>query len=360
MMFVNIAATWSEPDGRSVLNEPTPLCLVVVDWLEALMRPILYALTALLSLIPGVANSQESRYYTVPEGDFPHDVAVGPSGEVWYSGQNSGVAGRLDPTSGEIERIPLGENSAPHGVIVGPDGAPWFTDGGQNAIVRVDPLAKKVRIWPLPSQRPDTNLNTAAFDGKGCIWFTGQNGIYGRLDPKSGEVKVWDAPKGRGPYGITSTPRGDIWFVSLAGGYLANVDIETGAPTVYEPPTKNQGARRVWSDSTGRLWISEWNAGNVGVYDPGSKSWQEWKLPGENPHQYAVWVDPDDKVWLSDWGTNAILRFDPETEKFESFPSDRPDSNVRQMLGRKGETWIAESGTERIRVIRHSAKLKLN
>jgi hypothetical protein len=25
---------------------------------------------------------------------------------------------------------------------------------------------------------------------------------------------------------------------------------------------------------------------------------------------------------------------------------------VRQMLGRKGEAWIAESGTERIRVIR--------
>ena len=38
------------------------------------------------------------------------------------------------------------------------------------------------------------NLNTAAFDGKGRIWFTGQNGIYGRLDPASGEMKLWDAP----------------------------------------------------------------------------------------------------------------------------------------------------------------------
>ena len=70
-----------------------------------------------------------------------------------------------------------------------------------------------------------------------------------------------------------------------------------------------------------------------------------------------MWVDPDDKVWLADWAANAILRFDPETEKFESFPSDRPNSNVRQMLGRKGETWIAESGTERIRVIRYPTKI---
>ena len=127
-------------------------------------------------------------------------------------------------------------------------------------------------------------------------------------------------------YGITSTPNGDIWFVSLAGSYLANVDLKTGAATVYEPPTKDQGARRVWSDSKGRLWISEWNSGNVSVYDPSDKSWKQWKLPGEKPRTYAVWVDPDDKVWLSEWSANAIVRFDPATEKFESFPSNRQNA----------------------------------
>jgi virginiamycin B lyase len=312
-----------------------------------------------LAFIGLSAGAQESVYFDVPKGDFPHDVAVGPSGEVWYAGQKLGIGGRLDPATGKFERIPLGEKSAPHGVIVGPDGAPWFTDGGQNAIVRVDPATKQVKVWPLPPERmPYTNLNTAAFDGKGRIWFTGQNGIYGRLDPQSSEMKVWDAPKGRGPYGITGTPSGQIWFVSLAGSYLAQVDLESGAATVYEPPTKDQGARRVWSDSKGRLWISEWNSGNVSVYDPAAKSWRQWKLPGEKPRTYAVWVDPEDKVWLADWAANAMVRFDPETERFESFPSDRPNSNVRQMLGRKGEVWIAESGTERIRVIRYATKAK--
>ena len=47
---------------------------------------------------------------------------------------------------------------------------------------------------------------------------------------------------------------------------------------------------------------------------------------------------------------------DPTTEKFESFASDRKNSNVRQMLGRKGETWIAESSTDRIRVIQYAVK----
>ena len=90
----------------------------------------------------------------------------------------------------------------------------------------------------------------------------------GALIPNTGEMKVWDAPKGHGPYGITATPKGDIWFASLAGSYLANVDLESGTATLYEPPTKDQGARRVWSDSKGQLWVSEWNSGNVSMYDP--------------------------------------------------------------------------------------------
>ena len=321
------------------------------------MTPTRLRIAAILILLPSAALAQSTQYFNLEKGDFPHDVAVEENGIAWFAGQKKGIAGRLDPKTGKIERINLGKNSAPHGVIIGPDGAAWFTDGGQNAIVRVDQKTMEVKVWPLPPERmPFTNLNTAAFDGKGRIWFTGQNGIYGRLDPKTGDMKVWDAPKGRGPYGIAATPKGDIWFVSLAGSYLANVDLETGAATVIEPPTKDQGARRVWSDSKGRLWVSEWNSGNVSVYDPSAKTWKVWKLPGEKPRTYAVYVDADDKVWLTDWGANTIVRFDPATEKFESFASDKADTNIRQILGRKGEIWFAESGTERLRVIRYPGK----
>ena len=115
------------------------------------MRCLSIVLAALA--VASAAHTQESKYYQLPKGDYPHDVAVGPSGEVWYAGQNLGIAGRLNPASGEIERIPLGKNSAPNGVIVGPDGAAWITDGGQNAIVRYDPKTHQVRAWPLPDAR---------------------------------------------------------------------------------------------------------------------------------------------------------------------------------------------------------------
>jgi virginiamycin B lyase len=288
-------------------------------------------------------------YFDVARGAHPHDVAAAPlaGGPVYYTAQATGKLGILDPASGKVEEVALGSGSAPHGVIVGPDGAPWITDGGQNAIVRVDPATRALRRFPLPADAGYANLNTLTFDRKGRVWFTGQSGIYGKLDPATGEVKVWRAPRGAGPYGITTTPSGDVYYASLAGNHIARIDTETGQAVVIEPPTPAQGARRVWSDSRGRIWVSYWNTGQVGMYDPATKSWREWKLPGA-AHAYSVWVDDHDVVWLTDWSVNAIVRFDPATEKFERYESNRANAAVRQMLGRAGEAWGAESGTDRL------------
>ena len=225
----------------------------------------------------------------------------------------------------------------------------------QNAIARVDPGDHKVTLFRLPEQAAYANLNTAVFDKSGIYWFTGNSGIYGRLDPKSGDIRVFRAPRGRGPYGMTVTPKGDVWYASLAGNHIAKIDLATGNATVVEPPTPNQGARRVWSDSKGRIWVSEWDSGNVSVHDPADGSWKAWKLPGDSPRTYAVYVDDKDKVWLTDFSANAIVRFDPLTEKFKIFPSDRPGANVRQLDGKPGETWGAESGTDRLVVIQTAA-----
>jgi virginiamycin B lyase len=235
---------------------------------------------------------------------------------------------------------------------VGPDGSPWITDGGLNAIVRVDPVTLAIDIFPLPSDRPNANLNTATFDHNG-LWFTGQNGVYGRLDPSTGDMEVFDAPRGRGPYGIATSPGGDVYYASLAGSYVGRIDPKTGETTIIEPPTSGQGARRVWPDSQGRIWVSEWNAGQVALYDPSSGEWREWELPGTGPRAYAVFVDTDDLVWLSDFGANAVVSFDPKSEGFVVYDLPSSPSNVRQILGRPGEVWLPESAADQLVVIRY-------
>jgi virginiamycin B lyase len=303
-------------------------------------------------LAASVHAQEQVEVFKLPEGARPHDVAPAPHGGVWYTAQRQGALGILDPKSGEVVQVPLGDGSAPHGVIAGPDGAAWITDGGLNAIVRYDPATREITRYPLPEDAGYANLNTAAFDGDGVLWFTGQNGIYGRLDPASGEMGVFDAPEGRGPYGITATPDGVIYYASLAGSHIAEVDTKTGEARVIEPPRPNQGARRVWSDSRGNIWVSEWNAGQVSRYTPATDEWRSWKLPGDDPKAYAVYVDDQDIVWVSDFGANAVVRFDPEDESFTSFPGSDSGANVRQILGRSGEVWAPESALDRLVLIR--------
>jgi virginiamycin B lyase len=228
--------------------------------------------------------------FPVPGGSGPHDVAPAPDGTVWFTAQAKGVLGRLDPATGRVTEVPLGQGSGPHGVIVGPDGAAWVTDPGLNAVLRVDPVSQEVKRFALPPERAGAVVHTATFDRRGTLWFTGNAGVYGRLDPATGNMQVFDAPRGPGPYGITATPDGTVWYASLAGNHIARVDPATGQATVIEPPTPGQGARRIWSDS--------------------------------------------------------LVRFDPATEAFSSHPLPDNPGNVRQILGRPGEVWGAESAAD--------------
>jgi len=339
---VMAVASCTAPAGDSLGPQPT----------TASPSPSRSASPLASSPSPSTARDPSFQEFAVPRGSRPHDVAPAPDGRVWYTAQGSGELGVLDPSSGETRHVPLGSGSAPHGVIVGPDGAPWITDSGLNAIVRVDPGSLAVRRFPLPGSR-NVNLNTAAFDGAGILWFTGQAGFCGSLDPASGAVRLFEAPRGRGPYGIATTPAGDVWLSSLAGSYIAKV--AAGPVQPVDVPTRGGGARRVWSDSRGRLFVTEWFAGMLAMYEPSTGAWKQWRLPGANPQPYAVYVDERDVVWISDFGANALVAFDPSVERFRAYPIPTRGASVRQLLGRAGEVWGAESGAGKLVVLRTGA-----
>jgi virginiamycin B lyase len=306
--------------------------------------------TAAPATVPPV-TAYTYQEWDVPAGTHPHDVAPHPDGSVWYTGQRNGTAGRLDPATGDVTEMDLPAGAAPHGIIVGPDGAVWITDQGINALIRIMPDTLEMTVFDMPAGI-NASPHTPAIDVGGVVWFTGNNGYIGRFDQDDADVQLFDAPQGPGPYGIDVTPDNEVWYVSLDQSYLGRFDRTTAETELFIPPTIAQGARRVWSDSTSRLWLTEWNAGKLAMYDPASAEWREWDMPGDNPMPYAVYVDELDLVWVTDFDSNSIVRFDPATESFHSFQIPTQDAAVRQLLGREGELWGAESATDKVVVLR--------
>jgi virginiamycin B lyase len=317
----------------------------------AVMALVLMALSGGASA--PVRAEVEIQAFDLPQGMHPHAVLASADGTVWYTAQYGGALGRLDPLSGTIDHIPLPAGAQPHDLIQAADGALWVADAGLNAIVRVDPASREVQTFTLPPHRGAAALNGVALDREGRLWFTGQSGVFGRLDPGSGVMELFRAPGGPGPSGIMADHEGTLYFVSPVGGYLARIEPASGAVTVLEPPTPAQGARSVGADSFGRLWITEWHAGQIAVHDPRDGTWREWALPGVSPQPYALWIDEQDRVWMSDFRADAILRFDPVSETFTQHRTGRLGIRVRQLHGRPGEVWAPESGTDRLVVLRH-------
>lgn len=70
---------------------------------------------------------------------------------------------------------------------------------------------------------------------------------------RAAEIREYPVPSGSHPHDVAPAPDGSA---SPAGSHIARIDTGTGVSTVIEPPTRGQGARRVWSDSPNREWTS--------------------------------------------------------------------------------------------------------
>ncbi|WP_263143779.1 lyase [Pseudomonas sp. RIT-PI-AD] len=317
-----------------------------------MFRSIALALFALLASPFGHAD--ELRYYPLPAGSAPQAVAPGSDGRIWFSAGGLGALGRLDPQTGQSELIPLGPEAHPQDVLVDADGAAWVVDAGLNALVRIDPQRLGVETFKLPPEAAAAELASAVLDNDGNLWFTGRKGLYGRFDPRRKTFQVWPAPDGEGPDGIGVTPAGEIWYANPRGHALVHVDPVDGRAEVLPAAHPGQAPQRLWSDAQGKLWVSAADADELSLYDPLAREWREWPLPdGEQARPYAVYVDEQDRIWLSDLAGDALLRFNPFSHDFTRFASDRPGTAVRQLRGRVGEVWGAESGQDRLVVIRY-------
>jgi len=275
--------------------------------------------------------------WTVPWPDTrPRDPYVGPTGTVWFVGQQGDYVASFEPDGDAFRRYDLPDGAGPHTVITDEAGA-WYAGNRAAHIGLVDPETGDIERFEMPGEGY-RDPHTMAFTDEGDIWFTLQiaNRI-GFLDRDTGEVTLYPVPaEDARPYGLVLDDGDRPWFTLFGTNALGTFDPDAESVRMHRLPRDNARPRRLDFTPDGTLWYGDYAQGYLGRFDPGSGDVEEWRLPGgAQAAPYALRADDRGRVWAVETGLhpNRFVGFEPETERFgEPVALESGGGTVRNMV----------------------------
>jgi streptogramin lyase len=287
--------------------------------------------------------------YDLPRATIePHDVIVDADGIAWYSNFGEQKFGKLDPKTGKVTEytVPTLKRGWPTGMLGlrdDKDGNLWLGLMYQGAIGRFDRKAEKLETFSLP---PEINKDmaqvnmvsprAAAVDGK--LW-TQNNGFAAihRFDLAAGSFETFEPFKGtpagvnHNIYDVIPDSQNNAYFTDFANRHIGRLDAKTGEVKLYETPTAGSAPRRGMMDAEDKLWFAEYRANRIAMFDTKTEKFQEWQAPTPWSAPYDVALDKHGEAWTGSMSTDRILRLDPKTGGFVEYLLPRP-TNIRRVF----------------------------
>lgn len=157
----------------------------------------------------------------------PSGITVDRKGRVWWCRASDDRLGHLDPESGNIGELELGNGSRPRRIATAPDGMLWVTLYGKGHLVKVDPVSMKlVKTYPLPGG--NAGAYAVAVDAAGIVWASEiRRDTVVRLDPSTEVMQTIRLPTGNaGIRKLTPDGAGRLWYTGSHNGRLGLIEAE--------------------------------------------------------------------------------------------------------------------------------------
>jgi streptogramin lyase len=107
------------------------------------------------------------------------------------------------------------------------------------------------------------------------------------------------------PFGITTTPNGDVWFTEQNANQLGQLS-PTG--TLLQQPgglSTSSEPQGITVGPDGNLWFTEFNQNQIGVMSPGGTLINQYSVSGgANPN--SITVGPNGNLWFTESSGDAI------------------------------------------------------
>jgi virginiamycin B lyase len=210
------------------------------------------------------------RWTTFDVEVYPHSVALGRDGSVWYNGHFTRapeIIGRVVPATGKVERVELPPHptlgQAPGGPIpyeirVAPDGRVWVSELQGNRLVCWNPRTWRPEIFDMPVTW--SGPRRFDIDSTGVLWIPAYaaNELV-RYDPATRSVRSFRLPIADAvPYVARLDPgTGLVWIGTSAADALFSFDPAKSRFETYHLPSHGALVRHLAIDlRTHQVWIA--------------------------------------------------------------------------------------------------------
>ncbi len=261
------------------------------------------------------------------------------------------------PRTESFRRYEIEDDTNPHTVIVDGDGFAWYAGNRNGRIGKLDPKTGDVKVYMTGEAR---DPHTMVFDGSGHIWFTSQqSNRIGRLDMRTGEYRLatpHDTPAR--PYGIVigSSRAGPGRPCSAPTRSCASIRRRSRSQPFPEA-TSDSRSRRIEVTADGSVWYGDEPRGYLGRIDPATGKVKEYAMPGgATSKPYALTQDGDGRLWVSQTGPDKkLVVFDPKSEKFVAVHD--VSETIRHMMydPKTGAMWFGTDANQIGRVLTRAA-----
>jgi streptogramin lyase len=276
----------------------------------------------------------------------PHDVIVDKDGMAWYSNFGEQNLGRLDPKTGKVTeyQVPEHKPGFPTGFLAlraDQDGNLWLGNMYQATLVKFDRKAEKFSYWQLPKEQnidaAQVNMvspQSSHVDGKVWAQNNGFAGIH-RLDLATGKIETWepfkDAKEPHNIYDVIPDSKNNVFFTDFRLRHIGRLDAKTGEVKMYEVPTAGSAPRRGQMDAQDRLWFAQYRGDRIAMFDTKTEAFKEWRIMPRWSAPYDVQLDKNEEAWTGSMLSDQVTRLNTKTGETVQYLLPR-STNIRRVF----------------------------
>jgi len=233
------------------------------------------------------------------------------------------------------------KNSEPHEAVPDKDGMVWYSDYAEGILGRLNPRTGEVKEWVDSLVKPGypPGFHDLELDKEGNPWL-GRHEFNGfsKFDKKTEKFVDWSLPEGVSPNVrptfIAIRPDGKVWVKDNPDHKVFAFDPTTGKFVGYDQfppgttfPPSSRSPHQIYgmnADSLGNEYGADIDKSNIARVDAETGKATLYPTPTPNSDPRRMHFDAQDRLYIGEWASNRLAVFDTKTEKFQEWPVPIP------------------------------------